>query len=123
MALARAHACAGSGRESLLNLRSLAPQFSTAAGHASVNWPLTMMALKRLVTALPWLEEQDFVRIAKMARIEAGKPVPLMQLTPKNARRLYELAVATQDGQTYDQHESPATGRIYHSLLKRGHAP
>jgi hypothetical protein len=101
-----------------INLKNLVPKFCKEAGHATVQWGFAIKVLKRIFTAFPFWDEEDVLRVARMARIEARGPVALHRLSPANARRLHELADTTRDGRYYDPDESPEAVRLYR-LLKR----
>jgi hypothetical protein len=101
-----------------INIKSLVPKFVKEAGHETVQWGLTIKVLKRIFTAFPFWDEEDALRVARMARIEAKGPIALHHLSPANVRRLHELADKTHDGRYYDPNESPETVRLYR-LLKR----
>jgi 3-hydroxyisobutyrate dehydrogenase-like beta-hydroxyacid dehydrogenase len=107
-----------------MNVREVARKFANAAGHSEVPWALAIKMVKRLITAMPWLETEDLVRIARMARLESGKAVVhLATITPANARRLFERAEETKDGKYLDSRESPKVAQMYDTIMRTGRRP
>lgn len=105
----------------MMNIRDIIPKFCKEAGHEDVQWGLAGQVLKRLLTANPWWEEMDVLRVAHMARLtNQGKAVPLHKFTPRAAKYLYELFAKTKGGELYDSKEAPSTVSAYNIMMKKG---